>query len=428
MTIQVNSPGTSARAIDRGLSNLARGGALRGAAVAGVMWIFLAASAAVPQELPWQRHTIDNSSRGADGVRLADANGDGLLDIATAWEEGGLIRVYLNPGPSRTQNTWPAVTVGRVASPEDAVLADLDGDGAVDVVSSCEGRTRSVYVHWAPRDRSAYLEAAAWRTEPLPESQARCMWMFTLPSKGRNSPWELFCGGKGAGAAIGRFIPRAEARNLAGWQWHPLRDAGWIMTLAAADFDADGDADLFASDRKGPRRGCLWLENPGANEPDQRWPEHPIGGSQDEVMFADVIDLDGDGRQEVLAATAGSGCLLFRRAAPDTWETTRITTPERTGTGKSVRAGDIDRDGRLDLVLSCENAGGGKSGVVWLSARQSYFDGAWQRHEISGKEGTKFDLVQLVDLDADGDLDVLTCEERENLGVIWYENPASEER
>jgi hypothetical protein len=24
---------------------------------------------------------------------------------------------------------------------------------------------------------------------------------------------------------------------------------------------------------------------------------------------------------------------------------------------------------------------------------------------------------------ADGDLDVLTCEERANLGVIWYENP-----
>ena len=27
-------------------------------------------------------------------------------------------------------------------------------------------------------------------------------------------------------------------------------------------------------------------------------------------------------------------------------------------------------------------------------------------------------------LDADGDLDVLTCEERKNLGVIWYENPS----
>ena len=30
----------------------------------------------------------------------------------------------------------------------------------------------------------------------------------------------------------------------------------------------------------------------------------------------------------------------------------------------------------------------------------------------------------LADLDGDGDLDVLTCEEVGNLGVIWYENPA----
>jgi len=30
---------------------------------------------------PWMRHTIDNSSKGADGVRLMDVNGDGLLDV-----------------------------------------------------------------------------------------------------------------------------------------------------------------------------------------------------------------------------------------------------------------------------------------------------------------------------------------------------------
>ena len=28
-------------------------------------------------------------------------------------------------------------------------------------------------------------------------------------------------------------------------------------------------------------------------------------------------------------------------------------------------------------------------------------------------------------MDADGDLDLLTCEERENLGVFWYENPTA---
>src|SRR5687767_14208520 len=78
----------------------------------------------------WTRHTIDGSSRGADGTRLADADGDGRPDIVTGWEQGGVIRLYLNPGPRRAKEAWPAVTVGQVGSPEDAVLADLDGDGA----------------------------------------------------------------------------------------------------------------------------------------------------------------------------------------------------------------------------------------------------------------------------------------------------------
>lgn len=49
---------------------------------------------------------------------------------------------------------------------------------------------------------------------------------------------------------------------------------------------------------------------------------------------------------------------------------------------------------------------------------------------ISGPEGVKFDRIELVDLDRDGDLDILICEEhhvvgekRMGLGVIWYENP-----
>ena len=60
---------------------------------------------------PWKRHTIDSSSKaagklGADGVRLADVNGDGLLDITTGWEQGGAIVIYRNPGPAKARAAW----------------------------------------------------------------------------------------------------------------------------------------------------------------------------------------------------------------------------------------------------------------------------------------------------------------------------------
>ena len=96
---------------------------------------------------PWDRHTIDNSSQGADGVDLGDVNGDGLLDIVTGWEEGGQIRVYLHPGKEKVKQKWPAVTVGKVQKPEDATFVDLDGDGIFDVVSATEGETKTIFVH-----------------------------------------------------------------------------------------------------------------------------------------------------------------------------------------------------------------------------------------------------------------------------------------
>jgi len=97
--------------------------------------------------------------------------------------------------------------------------------------------------------------------------------------------------------------------------------------------------------------------------------------------------------------------------------------PANTGTAKSVRAGDINLDQQPDFVFSCEHADSSKSGVMWLQK----IDGTWLARDISGPEGIKFDLVQLLDIDGDGDLDVLTCEERwqnRGLGLIWYENPA----
>lgn len=402
---------------------------------AGALGLFLAGltfPACGADAAEWTRHTIDGSSRGADGIRLADVNADGRPDFVTGWEEGGRIRVCLHPGPAAVKTPWPSVTVGQVRSPEDAVFLDLDHDGNLDVVSCCEGSAQALYVHWGPSP-ARRMESAAWRTERVPASHRRQRWMFALPlptepaePSGASSVL-LFAGGKGQGAELGWWQLPERPRQLDAWTWRPVQPLGWLMSLLPEDVDGDGDLDVVYSDRKGPARGCYWLENPGvAHGADAAWRVHPIGGAGKEVMFMAAGDLDGDGLGDYVVAVRGDDLQWFRRRpGRPTWETQAIALPEHTGTGKGVGIGDIDLDGHADLVFTCENAQSAH-GVMWLKQVPAAGDDvkAWLPREVSGvREGIKFDLVELIDLDSDGDLDVATCEERDNLGVIWYENP-----
>jgi hypothetical protein len=118
---------------------------------------------------PWKRHTIDNTSQGADGVKLGDWNRDGLPDITTGWEEGGLVRVYTNPGGLKARDPRPQITVGDVADVEEAIFADLDGDGRLEVISGTEGKTRTIFWH-RPIGRK-------WRTDAFPATKNIQMWM-----------------------------------------------------------------------------------------------------------------------------------------------------------------------------------------------------------------------------------------------------------
>jgi hypothetical protein len=388
---------------------------------------------------PWPRHVIDDSSRGADGVKLADVDGDGLLDVATGWEEGGLTRIYRHPGHAAVRGRWPMVTVGQTPNVEDAAFVDLDADGRTDVVTCCEGRTRKMFVHWGPRDPAKYFDESAWTTEPLPASEDLMMWMFAIAMEvdGLHGV-DLVAGGKGADAAVGWFESPGNPRQLADWKWHPISPAGWVMSLRTWDVDSDGHADIVLTDRKGALRGCRWLRNPGPGDALYHpWKNHYVGGRASEVMFMTIADLDGDGVEEPVCAVRGGGLLWLKRPAADAlrWEPAEIPMPLGTGTGKAVQVADVDRNGRADLVFSCENADGEKSGVMWLAPGDPLGASGWTAHEISGPAGIKFDRMELVDLDGDGDLDVMACEEsqpvdgkRRGLGVFWYENPTAAEK
>lgn len=378
----------------------------------------------------WNRHGIDQSSKGADGVRLADANNDGYLDVVTGWEEGGVIRVYLNPGPAKVKQLWPAVTAGEVDSPEDAVFVDLDEDGMLDVVSCSEGKTNQITAHFAPGNPVNYLDSSQWETRVFDRVKDLAQWMFCLPANLDSTHGiDLIVGAKNENAAIGWLESPENPRDTSAWRWRPIKPVGWIMSILPVDFDHAHRLEILFSDRKGSGRGIYrmtWLND--AKEQSEQPPEfeiHKISESEDEFMFIDAGDFDQDGATDICAAVKPKRIVWYRQDNPDaiSWISLDIPLPEQAGTAKAVKIADIDRDGRNDLVFSCENADGAKEGVMWIENRGDFNRPIWVYHSISGADGIKFDLIELIDLDQDGDLDVVTCEESENLGVIWYENP-----
>jgi hypothetical protein len=300
----------------------------------------------------------------------------------------------------------------------------------MDIVSCCEGNTRSVFVHWGPVDKTKQLDTAAWRLEAIPALAGQQMAMYCLPVQldGKRGV-DLVIGSKGPGAKIGWLQSPANPRNLGDWLYYPLCDAGWIMSLVAGDLDGDGDPDILASDRKGTSAGCLWLENPGPGpKQTESWTAHRVGPVGPEVMFLAHADLDGDKLLDIVVPTASKRLFFLRRTgdSPPAWETRELPFPQSLGRGKGVRVADLDLDGKLDLVVSSENYEG-TSGLVWMSPAGSPLASQWQVHRIAGPagpKGMKMDDVQLADLDGDGDLDVLTTEERTGFGVCWFENPA----
>ena len=356
----------------------------------------------------WKRHTIDRGFDGADGVRLADFNGDQRLDIVTGWEESGLVRLYLQPTTLEAlKEPWPAVTIAKSKSPEDAVPCDVDGDGRVDVVSCHEGRERKLLVHWNETSSSSSIEllrSENWRTSSFKKLAGQA-WMYATPVKLAEGRLGIVAGSKGKNATITLLVqPDDRRRALDGWEVVKLRNAGWIMSLEVTDVNLDGLDDIMFSDRKGERRAVAWLEQPSSLKGD--WTEHSIDSGNYEYMF-----LSGQEPAGFLMATRNGVVLQSRRETnQQQWLTKGIQIPVQNG--KSVAA---LASGQIVITSNTIGAKPPSAGI-WI-----WSNGAWS--VIDSTVDVKFDRIELLDIDQDGDQDILCCEERQDLGVFWYENP-----
>lgn len=132
----------------------------------------------------------------------------------------------------------------------------------------------------------------------------------------------------------------------------------------------------------------------------------------DEVRLA---DLDGDQDLDLITASGANQSLhWYTNDGHGVFSSTAQQIDLRAGAIIDVLAGDVDRDGDIDLVVSAQG------NVRWYEntdGRAAFS----QPHTIVDGEGTSWN-TKLVDLDGDLDLDLITTFSERSGAIAWHEN------
>ena len=396
---------------------------LRTVAVGGIAAIVMIGPR--PADVPFRAMMIDSGA--SETAAVADMNRDGRLDIVSG--------EYWYEAPSWTPHRFRELnfTQQYIDNFSDLVF-DVDGDGYPDVVS----------VSWFGR-------RIAWWKNPGPRGTG--MWKDATIHEGFNIEFAVLADMDNDGKA--NEIVAQE--NGTGQAWYEFRNGAWVAHvisnrsyghgIGVGDVNKDGRNDILTP------RG--WLEAP-ADPRAPNWVFHPdweainvplgttgasgataatgaTGGPGVLALgFMHVLDIDGDGRNDVIAAAAHDyGVFWFRQGADGKWA--RYTIDSAWSQGHASTLADLNGDGRLDFVTGKRfmahngNDPGEREplGVYWYEfrphtpsasaaagagARDTSGGVEWIRHIIDygGRIGGGMQ-IPVVDIDGDGDPDIVVA-------------------
>ncbi len=181
-------------------------------------------------------------------------------------------------------------------------------------------------------------------------------------------------------------------------------------SVYATDVNGDGRVDVLSASASNNK--IAWYKNGGGTPPS--WTSHTITTSASDAQSVFAADVNGDGRVDVLSASWDDDTIAWYRnggGSTPSW-TTRTITTEAIG-ATSVFARDVNGDGLLDVLSASIDA------ITWYQNSGGSVP-TWTALTITASAST-FTSVFARDVDGDGRVDVLSSSLNDNT-IVWYKN------
>ncbi len=280
---------------------------------------------------------------------------------------------------------------------------DVDSDGDLDILGAARWDNQILWWENTAGDGSVWTEHTI--ADPLDEARS----VFTADID-RDGDLDV------VGAAAGSPDQVAWWENTIGdgsvWVKHNIDSTfDGAVSVYVSDVDRDGDLDVVGA--AADDNEVTWFEND--NGDGSSWTPHTVDNTFVEPYFVHAGDIDRDGDLDILGAGQGDKISWFEDINGDSLTWTEHVISDTLAASTSVQAIDIDRDGDLDILGTArddnkiawwENVNG--DGSLWNeSIIDDTFTGVWMAHAT--------------DLDRDGDIDILGAAFTGDK-VAWWEN------
>lgn len=366
------------------------------------------------QEIEWTVTKLSKLFHGEGGT-LADFDGDGSMDIAAGYQ------IFFGPDFKESTKLFASnpYNINGYSEYFFGFDADIDSDGDPDVLIVGFPGAAS---HWYRNPGKADARKANWERFTVMEVVDNESPMFK-DIDGDAKP-DLICStaGQYGYASVGPDPTKP-------WVFHPVSEPGpyerFTHGIGVGDVNDDKYQDLLAKNG--------WWENPGAvSNANKLWVFHPFEFSGPGGAQMHAVDLDGDGKTEVVTSLAAHayGLAVYKKSPGGkeySWTRIDVMTdkPETSPTGlaisqlHAVEIADIDGDGKPDILTGKRfwAHNGNDPGendlplLVWFKPQTVAGGLKFEPHIIHDDSGVGTQ-VTVKDANRDGKLDVLSVSKR----------------